>query len=895
LDDPHERHLEALFAEARELDASERERFVEAHCAEDRELRDALETLLEEEDETLIAPLISRFGQVRRDGSLEGTDIGAYHLLRRIGAGGMGSVYLAQRADGTFERQVALKVVKRGMDSESVLRRFEQERQILARLSHPNIAGLLDGGMTGDGRPYFVMEYVDGLPINRYCDEHRLGVADRLRVFQGVCRAVHHAHQSLVIHRDLKPSNILVTPKGEVKLLDFGIAKVLDEPSDRDLTSTGMQVLTPAYAAPEQVRGDSLTTAVDVYALGVVLYELLTGARPFEPRRSARELRELILNEAPRPPSTVVTEAPALSDGKPDKVTVEQRVARRSTTTQRLRQALSGDLDTICLMALRKAPETRYRSSEQLADDLQRHLDGQPVQARPDSTLYRLRKFARRNRGGLVATLAGVLGLSALVAYYTHRLAEERDAALAEQRRTAEVVDFVTGLFEVSDPAESRGADITARELLEAGAREIETELTEQPDLQATMRQVLGGVYYTLNEQERAVELLVPALETQRALPDSELDAATTELMLARVAQDQGDYEEAGEIMRRVLALRRARLEAPHPDILEAISDLAFLEETLVNLEPAQALHEEALAMARALYPGDHLVVTQMQSDLAGLHRTQDRPDLAEPLLRDGIATLDRLYGLEHPQAGKMLRQLAGLLRNTGRFEEAEPLYLQAIDIEERMLGPEHYELAVTWNSYSQLLTDMGRHEEGVAANQRFVAIVEAAYDGPHPSLGAAYNNLAWMLMDLDRQEEAEANFMKSLDMLDDIGLPADHLNRTFPTSGIAKIYRRQGRLDEAERLYRDMLAVRLEVLEEDHRLVSEMKTNLAGVLLDQQRWDEAETLLLDARERLLRDRGPEDKRSQDAIGRLIQLYEATGREAEAEALRPLFTGKVRD
>ncbi len=877
------------------LEGRARQRFVEAHCAQDSELREALETLLGQEDETLVAPLIERFGEARRGGGLEDTTIGAYHLLRRIGAGGMGSVYLAERADGTFERRVALKVVKRGMDSESVLRRFEQERQILARLNHPNIAGLLDGGMTGDGRPYFVMEYVDGVPITRYCDQHRLNVAQRLHVFQDVCQAVHHAHQSLIIHRDLKPSNILVTPDGTVKLLDFGIAKVLDDTESPDLTSTGMQVLTPAYAAPEQLRGEALTTAVDIYALGVVLYELLTGARPFEARLKPAELREMILTSEPEKPSTVVAQAPADDDGRPDTQTIEQRVERRSMTLQRLRQALSGDLDTICLMALRKAPESRYRSSEQMAEDLQRHLEGQPVRARPDSLTYRLKKFTRRHRAGIGLTVLVIAAIASLVTYYTRQLAHERDAALAEQARTAQVVDFVIGLFTVSDPAESRGADITARELLEAGARDIETGLTDQPDLQATMRQVLGGVFYELNEAERAEELLEPALETQRELPGAELDAATTELMLARIAQDRGDYEEAGEIMRRALALRRAQLEAPHVLIIEAISDLAFLEETLVNLEAAGELHAEALAMARDMHPEDHLTVAQMMADLAGFHRTQDRPDLAEPLLRDGIAMLGRLYDGEHPQTAKMQRQLAGLLRNTGRFDEAEPLYRDTIDLQTRMLGADHYELAVTWNSYSQLLTDMGRHEEGVEANQTFIAIVENAYDGPHPSLGAAYNNLAWMLMDLEREEEARQNFLKSLAMQDAVDLPPDHLNRTFPTSGIAKIYRRQGRLDEAETLYRDMLAIRMNVLEEDHRLVSELKTNLASTLMEQQRYDEAEVLLLDAKERLVRDRGPEDMRSQDAIGLLIRLYEATGREAEATALRPLFTGKVRD
>ena len=375
--------LQEIFHSALELPQEEQPAYVARACGSDLELRDEILALLSAESApaTLLDTPLNELVPFD-DESLEGRELGAYRLIRQIGSGGMGSVFLAERADGSFERQVALKVVKKGMDSESVVRRFEMERQILARLDHPNIARLLDGGLTDDGRPYFVMEYVEGKPITRYCDEQHLGLVERLALFRKVCEAVQFAHRSLVVHRDLKPSNILVNEAGEVRLLDFGIAKLLDASDDPNLTQAGGALLTPAYAAPEQLLNDSVTTTTDVYSLGVVLYELLVGRRPYEPRKSVAEYREEILSGNLARPSTVITRLLAGEDGEAEPETARTIAGSRGVPMARLQAQLRGDLDTICLMALQREPDRRYVSAEQFSADLQRYIEG-PARTRP--------------------------------------------------------------------------------------------------------------------------------------------------------------------------------------------------------------------------------------------------------------------------------------------------------------------------------------------------------------------------------------------------------------------------------------------------------------------------------------------------------------------------------
>ena len=882
--------LQALFEAAARLEGEERRAYLDDVCGEDTALREELEALLTADDGDTLSPPGGFVEALDASGGfdvqLEGSELGAYTLLERIGAGGMGTVFLAERSDGAFERQVAVKVVRRGMDTETVVRRFLAERQILSQLNHPNISALLDGGVTPDGRPYLVMEYVDGLPITEYCDRHRLSIDERLGMFKDVCRAVHHAHQNLVVHRDLKPSNILVTGDGTVKLLDFGIAKLLDEDPEAALTRTGMPAMTPAYASPEQLMHQPVTTGTDVYALGVILYELLTGRRPYEARKTPEELRrEILSGDAPKP-STVITRQPADEDGARGQ-TLEAISASRSVPPGRLRQALAGDLDTICLMAIRAEPRDRYASAEQLADDLDRHQAGQTVRAQNPSVGYRVGKFIRRHRVGVATTAGVLLAFIGVIAYYTHELQLERDAALAQQQKAETVVEFLTNLFQEADPDNSLGEDVTARQILEAGRASIDFDLADQPGLQATMKQVLGEVYYQVGNSDVAWDLLSDAYAYQQA--GDGLEATGSRLALGIIAQDRGDYEAAAEAMAYVHDRRVAILGPQHEAVREALAAQAFLQETLTNFEEAGRLHEASFEMARALYPGDDVTLAQAHSDLAGYYRTQDRRPEAEALLREGIAMMERITGSRrHPLTAKMIRQLGGTLRDSDRFEESEPLFLEAIALQEDMLGPDHYEVAVSWNGYSQLLTNIGRSEEAMEANRRMIEIIELRFDGPAPALGAAYNNLAFMLLDLHRYDEALENFDKSLAAQDAVGLPPDHFNRTFPSAGKAQVYMLVDRVDEAEEIFREMLAIRLDNVGQEHRLVQEIHSDLGAVLTEQAKYDEAEELLLEAFDFYDRTSKADAWDRVEAAQRLQALYTAMARPDRAAAYQAI-------
>jgi serine/threonine-protein kinase len=495
LDQERWRQACAVFDAALELPKDAQARYVADACGGDGRLRLLVEELLESEgkaDGFMAAPAVEHAAPLiaemiepaTEEASVVPLTVGRYLLLGKLGEGGMASVHLARRSDGQFEQQVAVKLLKQGVYGEEGRRRFLQERQILARLQHPGIARLLDGGVTDDGTPFFVMERVEGLPVTAYCDENRLSVESRLRVFLEICEAAQYAYRNLVVHRDLKPSNILVDTTGRVKLLDFGIAKLLAEGAEEQAaaTRTTLRVMTPEYAAPEQVRGDPVTTATDVYSLGVLLYELLAGERPYRlARRAPGELERAILDQDPSRPSDRAT----AHGSRPE--------------AGRLGRRLRGDLDRIALMALQKEPERRYPSAEALANDIHRHLAGLPVAARGDAFAYRARKFLRRHTVGVVA--AALVLLSLLGGLFAATWQARR--AQREASKAAAVKDFLGSLFSASDPSEARGRERTARDLLDEGARRIETDLQDQPEVQSEVTRLIANVYHQLGEYAR--------------------------------------------------------------------------------------------------------------------------------------------------------------------------------------------------------------------------------------------------------------------------------------------------------------------------------------------------------------------------------------------------------
>src|SRR5271169_1370660 len=492
--------------------------------------------------------------------AMQGDRIGPYRVLRTLGVGGMGEVFLAERADAAFEQQVAIKVVYGGSFARGVQSRLKIERQILAQLDHPNIAHLLDGGTLPEGRAYLVMEYVDGIAIDTYCDSNRLDLGARLKLFQIVCAVVHYAHQNLIVHRDLKPSNILVTAAGVPKLLDFGIAKLLDERQAGQhtlaMTHADIRLMTPDHASPEQVRGQPITTSSDVYVLGVLLYKLLAGTGPFliSSVRLAENERA-ICEKDPRPPSQTVRR----DDSEESRSIAESR----STTPKRLARGLAGDLDNIVLMAMRKEPERRYASAQQMSSDIQRYLEGRPVIARRDTWSYRSSKFVRRHwlpvaagvgAAALVLAFAATTYMQSLrIAAERDRVAQQRERAEHERARAEEVSSFLVNLFKLSDPEENRGNQVTARELLDSGAKRLQAGLQDQPETKAALLSTVGAVYDSLGQYQDALPILDESLRLQDK--SHEASRIDTLLEVGRAHVKMGDLRGAEQPLQDALHL----------------------------------------------------------------------------------------------------------------------------------------------------------------------------------------------------------------------------------------------------------------------------------------------------------------------------------------------------
>lgn len=517
------RQVKKFFHVALECDPGDRARFLREACAEDTDLLAQVESLIrshEQAGDFIIEPAFisfdPSFSRADELPALSGQHIGSYKIVRELGRGGMGAVYLAARADEMFDKEVAIKVIKRGMDTDFVLRRFARERQVLASLDHPNIAKLLDGGVIKEGLPYFIMEYVEGVPLNEYADERKLSVGDRLELFRSVCSAIHYAHQHLIVHRDIKPSNIIVTADGIPKLLDFGIAKLLktDLASETvDNTHTALRLMTPEYASPEQVRGESITTASDVYSLGVLLYELLTGHRPYRlKQRAPTEIARVICEQEPDKPSQVISraeESPATGHVEAQRTLTTAQVAdTRGVQPERLRRQLAGDLDNIIFKAMHKDPQRRYASAEQLSEDIQRHLDGLPVAAQPDTFAYRSRKFIRRHRAGVMAAALIALTLVAgatATAWEAHQARLERARA---ERRFNDVRHLANSfLFEFHDSIRDLSGATRARELIVKRALEYLDSLAQEAQNDPALQRELATAYEKLGDiQSKTLE-----------------------------------------------------------------------------------------------------------------------------------------------------------------------------------------------------------------------------------------------------------------------------------------------------------------------------------------------------------------------------------------------------
>ncbi len=745
--------------------------------------------------------------------------IGPYLLLRKLGDGGMGAVYLATHSDKPYRKNVALKVLKRGMDSEDVLRRFRNERQILAALNHPNIAELIDGGITEDDRPSLVMSHVeDGRPIDKYCDYQQMPIEERLKLFQTVCHAVQYAHQNLVVHRDLKPGNILVSKDGTPHLLDFGIAKLLNPSMFQNsvaITRADMRLMTPEYASPEQVRGDSITTATDIYSLGVVLYQLLTGYSPYQlSTRADESMVQLICTRDPEKPSAAVrqditrdsrrkeTTSPSLDRGKTTPVADSNA---RATPIRRLSQQLKGDLDNIIMKALHKEPHRRYHSVGQFAEDIERYLNKLPVLAQRDTVGYRFRKFAGRHKVG-VASMAAifciVLAFGLLMTIQSSHLADERDRAELALAKSETVSTFLMELLNVTNPFKAPGAPDTVDDLLKNGAERARS-LSDLPEVQAQVLDLIGNVFLIRGETDEARPLLEKALELRRELFESEhAELATSLNSYALLHHYAGNYEVADGYYREALNMRQALFGDDHEDIARNLHELGNLLVHRGKYDESEKTLREGIAMRKRL--GEkHQDLGVLLSDLGGLLRIVDREEEAAAVLQEALDLQRLLYDEKnHPEIARTIRQLGIVKREMGAYDEAEKLMLESLVMKRETFGEEHTDVANALNSLGALKKDMGMIKEAETLYRASLSMKRRLLGDDHVEVAPVLNNLAALLHANKDYEGAEVFYLEAFNIYRS-SLGDAHRKTQLVESRLVSLYDAWGRPAHAARYRR--------------------------------------------------------------------------------------------
>ena len=804
--------------------------------------------------------------------SLAGYRIGTYTLDRAIGQGGMGTVWLAHRSDGRYEGQVAVKLLNLALLDPVGSERFRREGTALARLTHPNIARLIDAGVTEEGQPFLVLEYVEGQRIDGYCAERQLAPDRRLQLFLQVLGAVGHAHANLVVHRDLKPSNILVTADGTVKLLDFGIAKLLAEggvAERTELTDVGGAPLTPEYAAPEQAQGRPVTTGSDIYSLGVLLYLLLAGRHPTG--HGCHSVGEHLR---------------ALADTEPPRLS--------SVAAARLRRLYRGDLDNILAKALKKHPEERYATVQEFGDDLQRYLQHEPVRARADSLKYRFGKFVRRNR----AALAVVLAIMVLLAGAAVRERQLRAQAEREAQKAGAVEQYLVGVFGAADPFASSERDaskITARDLLDRGAQRIDTALALDPDVRAELRGALGRVYASLSLYDAATVQLRRSLDERRSLYGPRHPAVAEAMdQLGQALFWQGQVTDADTLLRAALALRREYFGNGSDTTAESLDHLAELLRGRDDFAAAEPIQREALSIRRSLHGDDDLRVATTRQGLADLLHAEGKDVDALPIYREALAVRLRRLGADHPTTAETVQALASAQEYLGNFAPAETLYRQALAAQRKSLGQSHRSVATTLNNLGQMLFKMGRNDEAASLLREALAIDRRALGERSDAVSANLSNLALVLRDNGELDEAERLLRQAL-ANDRERYGPEHNSVGFDLNEIAVVLRLKGQTDSAVTMLREAVRMSRKVMGPDNRGTLAITVHLGRALREGGKLREAEGLFREALSKL--DPTNADQRlliipGQIGLGRtLTQL----GRPGEAKPLLDSALAMSRD
>jgi len=867
--------VQTVFHHAADLPESEQRPYVMAACGDDAELASDVLAMLEADRHG--ATLLDRdVGHVAR--TMLGAErapvlpvesFGPYRVSSVLGEGGMGVVYLAERAD--LGSQAAIKILRDAWLSPARRERFAAEQRTLAQLNHPSIARLYDADTLADGTPWFVMEYVEGAPLTAYCATHASSITERLRLFRDVCEAVQHAHRHAIIHRDLKPSNIIVRHDGTVKLLDFGIAKQLESLDAADQTRTGLRAMTPAYAAPEQVRAGRLGIHTDVYSLGVVLYELLAGRLPFDlADKTPSEVERLIVEQEPERPSAVARRMPALPVGT-------SRLQSASRTSW-------ADLDVLCLTAMHKDPQRRYGSVEALIRDIDHYVTGEPLEARPDTLGYHAGKFVRRNWRSVAMAAAVFVGVVGLVVFYTVRLTSARNAAQIEAARTQRIQRFMLDLFDGGDNAVAPADSLRVVTLVDRGVRQART-LGAEPAVQAELYETLGNIYRQLGKLAPADTLLRAALDGRRALFGQEhADVASSLVALGLLRNSAAEYDEAERLIRDGLAMSQRLLPPTHPAVAKATMSLGQVLYERGAYDKAIPVLQEAVRLQSS---GDSATagLANALTDLANAYFYVGKYAISDSLNRLALEMDRRLYGARHAQVADVLINLGAIQFEWARFTEAERYYREALAINRAWYGPSHPETASNLTALGRALTSQQRLAEAEDALRQALAISERVYGRVHPRVASTLNELGRVAQQEGKLDEAEADFRRMAEVYK-VVYDDKHYVISIALSNIAGVYQERKQYAEAERIFREAIRRYGEVLAPDHQLVGIARLRLGKSILLQRRYADAEQESRAGYTILMKQTNPPPTWTQRVRGDLAAEYDSLGRPADAAKFR---------
>ncbi|HTB12276.1 MAG TPA: serine/threonine-protein kinase [Bryobacteraceae bacterium] len=840
--------VQNLFGDAVDLPPAEQQSFLDAECGADQALMDQVRAMIEEDSkgDSLLDRGVSQVANHFLGDAPTFKQAGPYRMVRMLGEGGMGVVYLAERDD--LGSAVAIKILRDAWLSPARRERFLTEQRTLAQLNHPSIARLYDANTLPDGTPWFAMEYVEGVPLTKYCEP--LATKQRLQLFREVCEAVQHAHLHAVIHRDLKPSNVLVRPDGSVRLLDFGIAKQLDRfDTPADKTRTGLRLMTPAYAAPEQIRGERIGVYTDVYSLGVVLYELLAGKLPFDlSDRTPGESERIILEQEPEKPSSIA------------------------------------DLNVLCLTAMHEDPERRYSSVEALIRDIDHYLGGQPLEAQRDTLRYRARKFIGRNRRAVTAAAAVLTLVIGMVAFFTVRLAVARNRALAEAARTQRIQRFMLNLFEGGDKESGPGDNLRVITMIDRGVLEAQ-DLSNEPAVQAELYQTLGSIYQKLGKLDRADTLLNSGLERRRSLfGNDSAEAAESLIALGLLRVDQERLPEAERLVREGLDMTRRRASRYDPALAKATTALGRVLEERGSYKEAVPVLEEAVRLSAKEGPVN-ADLTNSLNELASVDFYAGRYKDADALFRRVLQMHRQLHGDRHPLVADDLINIGAVQLDLGYYSEAEKLERQALEINQSYYGSDHPQMAHNLTVLGRTLINEKRFDEAVAVLEKALPIEEQAYGPVSRQVASALNELGNAAMKRLQYDEAEPRFRRMVDIYRSV-YNNHHYLIGIALSNLAGVYMGRKEYVRAEQLYTEAIQMFAETLPTDHINMGIAQIKLGRTLLRELRYTEAEAHLTSGYAILAKQASPSLVHLQNARQDLASVYDALKQPGKAQKFR---------